>query len=97
EIWNWQNLAMEYSPPWGAGSVSIGAFAYMSNGDILFVIDLVEMKINQLNLRDVSNFHIAGIREGTIIGKGRSKITGKYHIMTAVLPQEYDVQTMTVT
>ncbi|GMS82340.1 hypothetical protein PENTCL1PPCAC_4515, partial [Pristionchus entomophagus] len=87
----------EFHSPWSSSALVKQAYVYMTNGKTIFVIDPVTSKmLPPLYFCDVSCFHIAGINDGTLIGRGKCKNSGKYHLMTAQLPHEYVVKTQSI-
>ncbi|GMS78204.1 hypothetical protein PENTCL1PPCAC_378, partial [Pristionchus entomophagus] len=90
EVLNSVNDMSEFYAPWGSPALVKRSYVYLTNGKSIFVIDPVTSKmLPPLHFWDVYCFHIAGINDGTLIGRGKCKKSGKYHLMTAQLPHEY--------
>ncbi|GMS86335.1 hypothetical protein PENTCL1PPCAC_8510, partial [Pristionchus entomophagus] len=100
EVLNSINDMSELYAPWGSPALVKRSYVYLSNGKSIFVIDTATSKmLPPLHFWGRFVLHIAGIIDGTIIGRGKCKKSGKYHLMTAQLPHEYvaKVQSVPVT
>ncbi|GMT08344.1 hypothetical protein PENTCL1PPCAC_30518, partial [Pristionchus entomophagus] len=97
EVLNSINDMSELYAPWGSPALVKRSYVYLSNGKSIFVIDTATSKmLPPLHFWGRFVLHIAGIIDGTIIGRGKCKKSGKYHLMTAQLPHEYVVKTQSI-